>query len=238
MPGLGTVKKTVNVGKSIATNGWRMIGSLGAHTKGALLVGAGTIGGWKYLSTGKLPLQESFDNVGNTVNKTTEAVENIAVGAEKATGALANATEKISDMVNDVTNSLSGGGSPAGEATDLGTGLGTGGSGGNLLGNLFNGIGNLFGGLFNGGTGKLLGLVAGAFMLFGNFGWMGKIGGLLLGALSLGLFGGNRQQQSVVQQQPAVAPHREQGPYIQPDNYPNLDMSQDEGGGYTVHRSR
>ena len=76
----------------------------------------------------------------------------------------------------------------------------------------------------------MLGLVAGAFLLFGGFGWMGKIAGALLAALSLGLFGNNQQQQ--VQQVPVRQESREDV------IYPNMDLDGQIDGNHTIHRSR
>ena len=55
-------------------------------------------------------------------------------------------------------------------------------------GNFLDGIGNFFSNIGNGKVSgaSLLGLVASAFMLFGRFGWFGKIAGALLGMMILG----------------------------------------------------
>ena len=66
---------------------------------------------------------------------------------------------------------------------------------------LFGTLGNMISGLFSGETSSLVGLIAAGMMLFGNFGWMGKIVCGLIAAMSFGLFGGNS-----VSQQQALAP--------------------------------
>ena len=70
------------------------------------------------------------------------------------------------------------------------------------MGNLANGnganmFGNLFSNIFSGKVSmmSMLGLVASALLIFGRFGWLGKIAGALLGML---LIGNNSR---VVQQQ-------------------------------------
>lgn len=83
-----------------------------------------------------------------------------------------------------------------------------------------------------GGWRMLGGLVASAFLLFGGFGWMGKIAGGLLAALSLGLFGGNSQQQQALQQVPARQESR------QDVIYPDIDTGGQDEPGHTIHRSR
>ena len=57
----------------------------------------------------------------------------------------------------------------------------TNGNGGNMFGNFFS---NLFSGNVSGMS--MLGLIASAFLIFGRFGWMGKIAGALLGMMMIG----------------------------------------------------
>ena len=93
--------------------------------------------------------------------------------------------------------------------------------GGGLLNmlNPFQSIGNLLGNVTSGGTGmSLAALIPAAFLMFGNFGWMGKIASLFLGSLAMK----NMRQQQVLspypmspgiqpgQQQVVVAPVQEQ----------------------------
>ena len=162
--------------KNLLSAGWRAFGKLGANARGVALLGGGSYLGWNKISTGKWLGED------NTLSR----IGNLADGTLDAANKVVNGTNKVLDKAR------SGG---------VG-GLVGGGQGEGLLGNMFGGVSNLLGGLFNGGTGSLLGLVAAGFMLFGNFGWMGKMGGLLLAALSLGMFSGNQQQ---------VAPQLAQG---------------------------
>lgn len=93
--------------------------------------------------------------------------------------------------------------------------------GGGLLNmlNPFQSIGNMLGSVTSGGTGmSLAALIPAAFLMFGNFGWMGKIASLFLGSLAMK----NMRQQQVLapssmasaiqqgQQQFVVAPVQEQ----------------------------
>ena len=77
-------------------------------------------------------------------------------------------------------------------------------------GNFLDGIGNFFSNIGNGRVSgmSLLGLVASAFMLFGRFGWFGKIAGALLGMMILGNNMGASQTQT---RQQSEAPQRQQG---------------------------
>ena len=95
----------------------------------------------------------------------------------------------VSDAVNGANSNLSGISNFLGNMT--------GGNGGNMFSNFFS---NLFSGNVSGMS--MLGLVASAFLIFGRFGWMGKIAGVLLGMMMIGnnsslhqaLGGGQAQQ--------------------------------------------
>lgn len=74
---------------------------------------------------------------------------------------------------------------------------------------------NFFSNLFSGNVSgmSMLGLVASAFLIFGRFGWMGKIAGVLLGMLMIGnnatlhqTLGGGAQQKP---QSPTPDPQRD-----------------------------
>jgi len=233
MPGLGIISKGWKTGKSIATGGWKTAGFLGTHTKGAF-VGAGMLyGGWKYMSTGHLPGEDIMKKVGNGISNTMDVVNRGLEATSTTLGYVNDGLERAPELIQDTREALSGVGSTVTNVVGGVTGGGQGGQGGGRLSNLFGGVSNLLGGLFNGGIGSMLGLVASAFMLFGGFGWMGKIGGLLLGALSLGLFKGNSQpQQQAVQQAPVAQIQPREAGIPTP-----IDMGTEEGG-YTVHRSR
>ena len=118
-----------------------------------------------------------------------EAAEKVEQAVDRAGEALQGVKEGVSTM-----NQTWGG---------IGTFLGnlTGGNGLDMFGNFFSnlGKGNVS------GLG-MLGLVASALLVFGRFGWLGKIGGLLLGMM---LIGNNSR---IEQKQPAgQTPQEEQG---------------------------
>lgn len=231
MAGVGVIKSGWKVGKSIANGGWKFLGGVGNHTKGALLCMGAGYSGWKVVTTGHLPGQEIVSKVGTALGNTADVVNNGLDAVNTTLSYVNDGLERAPELIHDTKEALSDVGSTVGNA--VGGVAGGGGQGGGLLSNLFGGVSNLLGGLFSGGMGSMLGLVASAFMLFGGFGWMGKIGGLLLGALSLGLFKGNSQpQQQAIQQAPVaqVQPREAAIPA-------NIDMNTDDGG-YTVHRSR
>jgi len=211
--GFGIIKGTVKGTKAVATGGWRAFGGLGSHTKGALLA----YGGWKYMTTGHVPGEQLLNTGVEVVEKAGSAVSKGLDATNKGLDYVNKGLDKMPELIHDTKAALTGGGT---------------GQGGGLFGNLFGGISNLIGGLFNGGTGSMLGLVASAFLLFGGFGWMGKIAGGLLAALSLGLFGGNSQQQQALQQVPARQESR------QDVIYPDVDTGGQDEPGHTIHRSR
>lgn len=215
--GFGIIKGTFKGTKAVATGGWKMFDRLGSHTKGVLLTGGASIAGWKWISTGHLPGEQLLNTGAEVVEKAGSAVSKGLDAANKGLDYINKGLDKMPELIHDTKAALTGGGT---------------GQGGGLFGNLFGGISNLIGGLFNGGTGSMLGLVASAFLLFGGFGWMGKIAGGLLAALSLGLFGGNSQQQQALQQVPARQESR------QDVIYPDVDTGGQDEPGHTIHRSR
>ena len=106
------------------------------------------------------------------------------------------------------------------------------------------GIGNLLKGFSMGGTGmNLAALVSSAFLLFGNFGWMGKIGGLLLSGLAVKNM--RRSQLVAPSQQPVLEPQLRMAeqpnrsfPYSGGRATEDLVFSEQEDRGLVVHRGR
>lgn len=149
-------------------------------------VGAG-VGyvGWEALINDKPVMQ----TVGETVlgEETNAAVKDTVHGTVGDTiGAARDAIGGVTDAVNNVNNTASSWGGIGQFFGNL-----TSGNGANMFGNLFS---NIFSGKVS--MMSMLGLVASALLIFGRFGWLGKIAGALLGML---LIGNNSR---VVQQQP------------------------------------
>ena len=82
----------------------------------------------------------------------------------------------MTDAVNNVNNTASSWGGIGQFFSNL-----TSGNGANMFGNLFS---NIFSGKVS--MMSMLGLVASALLIFGRFGWLGKIAGALLGMLLIG----------------------------------------------------
>ncbi len=138
-----------------------------------------------------------------------------------------------------VSNFFSGlfGGGGSGEGAEAG-------QGGGLASGLFNGIGNglknLMGGLMGGVTNMLSGklpmllMLPLAWLAFSKFGWLGKIGGLLLGVFAMSSLLGGSQQQTEGRQ---VTPQLSEGTAQQRFNEKREQQEQqDSEEQYTVHR--
>jgi hypothetical protein len=142
----------------------------GIAKKGAI---AGTVGylGWKKLTTDKSLARIAGEAVvGKSVVDGAVSIGSDLNGLrEEAGGAL----EKVNDTLTGVNGGLNG-------VNKFFQGLFSG-NGGNMLGNFFSnlGSGNVS------GLG-IAGLVGAALLIFGRFGWFGKIAGALLGMLVIG----------------------------------------------------
>ena len=100
-------------------------------------------------------------------------------------------TESVSSTMSDASEKMNGVSTFLGEMTS--------GNGGEMMGGFLNNVvhGNVS------GLG-IAGIVMSAFLIFGRFGWMGKLAGALLGMLTIG----NNSRQTVrqaVSQHPALA---------------------------------
>ena len=132
---------------------------------------------------------------------------------QKMTDAIEDAAEKVSEGAEAVKDSVSSAVTSARDAfsgsqtQDLGASM-------NASLNPFHSLGGLLGGLFGGNFSfaNMAGLVAAAFLMFGHFGWMGKIASMLLGTFSLNNIWG---------QQPAMA----YAPQMQSSYTPTMQSS-------------
>ena len=171
----------------------RTLGAMG-KTTARVVVGAGAgYVGWEKLTTDKSLTRivgdavigkEACDTVSDTVTTVTQLPGKAMDTIDGLTQSVDGATNQMSGIGNFVQNMSSG--------------------------NFLDGLGNFFSNIGNGRVSgmSLLGLVASAFMLFGRFGWFGKIAGALLGMMILGNNMGASQTQT---QQQSEAPQRQQG---------------------------
>lgn len=81
--------------------------------------------------------------------------------------------ENVNQMTDNLSSTLNGASNFLGNFTN--------GNGGNMLGNFFS---NLANGKVSGMS--IAGLIAGAFLVFGRFGWLGKIAGAFLMMMTIG----------------------------------------------------
>ncbi len=111
-----------------------------------------------------------------------ETVSDMAVG-EKTTDRIAGAIDSVTEAADKASETMDG----VKEATSSLDGISSffrnifSGNGVDMLGSLFHNIGS---GNVSGMS--MVGLAAAALLSFGRFGWMGKIAGLLMGALLIG----------------------------------------------------
>lgn len=171
----------------------RTLGAMGKTTSRVVVGGAAGYVGWEKLTTDKSLTRivgdavigkEACDTVSDTVSTVTQLPGKAMDTIDGLTQSVDGATNQMSGIGNFVQNMSSG--------------------------NFLDGIGNFFSNLGNGKVSgmSLLGLVASAFMLFGRFGWFGKIAGALLGMMILGNNMGASQSQA---RQQAEAPLRQPG---------------------------
>lgn len=179
---LGIGKKVANhsatqtTARSIAlVHPQRTLAGLGNATKTAVMGGGMGYLAWEKLVNDKPVVRAAADLLVGE-----EAVDKGLEMAGNATNKIADAADKAGESLQEVSQSVSSMGASWG---GVGTFLRnmTGGNGMDMLGNFFGnlGKGNVSGlGIF--------GLLASAMLVFGRFGWLGKIAGALLGMMLIG----------------------------------------------------
>ena len=178
---------------SLLKNGSKVISATSRSVGGAIihpsqtLRGAGsalktaTVGaaagyvGWEKLTTDKSVARIVSDAVigeeaTNAISGTVKSAGNkVSQLTDKAEQTIANVNQATSDL----SSSLNGASNFLGSVSN--------GNGGNMLGNFFS---NLANGKVSGMS--IAGLIAGAFLVFGRFGWLGKIAGAFLMMMTIG----------------------------------------------------
>ncbi len=164
--GTATAATGKSVGKAVLTPSQTLRGA-GQAVKTATIGGAVGYVGWEKLTTDKSVVRIVSDAVigepaTNTLAETADDVRELTGKAGEAVGAVSGINSKL-DGVSNFLHQASGGGLSA------------------MFGNFFRnlGQGNVS------GLG-IAGLVAAAFLIFGRFGWLGKIAGALLGMMLIG----------------------------------------------------
>ena len=197
---LGFGKKLINNSATRSLGGavvhpQRTLAGLGHATKTAVVGGGMGYLAWENIVNDKPVVRTVADVLGGeeNVDKGVEMAGQAADRVEQAVDQAGEALQGVKEGVSTMNRTWGG----------IGTFLGnlTGGNGLDMFGNFFSnlGKGNVS------GLG-MLGLVASALLVFGRFGRLGKIGGLLLGMM---LIGNNSR---IEQKQPAgQTPQEEQG---------------------------
>ena len=209
------------------------IKGMGTATKTAAVGAATGYVAWEKLTTDKSVARIVGDAVvgSDTIDSVGEKVEGVGNAVSSLGETASNAMNSVSDAVNGANSNLSGINNFLGNMS--------GGNGGNMFSNFFS---NLFSGNVSGMS--MLGLVASAFLIFGRFGWLGKIAGVLLGMMMIGnnaslnqaLGGGTAQQKP---QTPANDPQKALGkPQAPLAQQPVAVVYEPEEERPVVHRSR
>ena len=151
------------------------IKGMGTATKTAAVGAATGYVAWEKLTTDKSVARIVGDAVvgSDTIDSVGEKVEGVGNAVSNLGETASNAMNSVSEAVGGASNNLNGISNFLGSMSN--------GNGGNMFSNFFS---NLFSGNVSGMS--MLGLVASAFLIFGRFGWMGKIAGALLGMMMIG----------------------------------------------------
>ena len=229
--GSGAKATAKTVGHSVL-HPQQTIKGMGTATKTAAIGGATGYVAWEKLTTDKSVARIVGDAVvgSDTIDSVGEKVEGVGNAVSNFGETASNAMNGVSEAVNGANNNLNGISNFLGSMTN--------GNGGNMFSNFFS---NLFSGNVSGMS--MLGLVASAFLIFGRFGWMGKIAGALLGMMMIGnnatlqqIMGGGMAQQKP--QAPAPDPQRALAQAQTPQTPQPVVVYAPEEERTVIHRSR
>lgn len=155
--------------------------------------------GWEKLTTDKSVVRIVSDAV--IGEDTTNAISGTAKAATETVNKLTGKAEQTFDSVSQASSSLS---STLDGASNFLSGVSNG-NAGNMLGNFFS---NLAHGKVSGLS--IVGLIAGAFLVFGRTGWLGKIAGIFLTMMMIGNNTQRQREASVTDNQRQARPQQEQ----------------------------
>ena len=229
--GSGAKATAKTVGHSVL-HPQQTIKGMGTATKTAAVGAATGYVAWEKLTTDKSVARIVGDAVvgSDTIDSVGEKVEGVGNAVSNLGETASNAMNSVSEAVGGASNNLNGISNFLGSMTN--------GNGGNMFSNFFS---NLFSGNVSGMS--MLGLVASAFLIFGRFGWMGKIAGALLGMMMIGnnatlqqTMGGGMAQQKP--QAPAPDPQRALAQAQTPQTPQPVVVYAPEEERTVIHRSR
>ena len=168
--GTATAATGKSMGKAVLHPSQTLRGA-GQAVKTATIGGAVGYVGWEKLTTDKSVVRIVSDAVvGESV---TDTIAGTADGVRELTGKAGEAVSSVSGAVTGIDNKLNGVSNFLRQAS--------GGGSLDMFGNFFRNLGS---GNVSGLS--IAGLVAAAFLIFGRFGWLGKIAGAFLGMMLIG----------------------------------------------------
>ena len=191
-------RATVESAGSAVIHPQRTIKGLGTAAKTAAVGGGMAYVGWEKLTTDKSVTRIVGDAV---VGEGT--MESVSNKVDTAIDGVNDLKEKVGETVNTMNEAMTDVNSKWSGMSNFLRGIFSG-NGGNMIGNFFSNLGK---GNVSGLS--LAGLVVSALLVFGRFGWLGKIAGAVLGMMMIGnnanmsqLLGGQRQTPQIAQTEP------------------------------------
>ena len=191
-------RATVESAGSAVIHPQRTIKGLGTAAKTAAVGGGMAYVGWEKLTTDKSVTRIVGDAV---VGEGT--MESVSNKVDTAIEGVNDLKEKVGETVSTMNEAMTDMNSKWSGMSNFLRGIFSG-NGGNMIGNFFSNLGK---GNVSGLS--LAGLVVSALLVFGRFGWLGKIAGAVLGMMMIGnnanmsqLLGGQRQTPQIAQTEP------------------------------------
>ena len=191
-------RATVESAGSAVIHPQRTIKGLGTAAKTAAIGGGMAYVGWEKLTTDKSVTRIVGDAV---VGEGT--MESVSNKVDTAIEGVNDLKEKVGETVNTMNEAMTDVNSKWSGMSNFLRGIFSG-NGGNMIGNFFSNLGK---GNVSGLS--LAGLVVSALLVFGRFGWLGKIAGAVLGMMMIGnnanmsqMLGGQRQAPQIAQAEP------------------------------------
>lgn len=191
-------RATVESAGSAVIHPQRTIKGLGTAAKTAAVGGGMAYVGWEKLTTDKSVTRIVGDAVvgEGTMESVSNKVDTAIEGVNDLKEKVGETVSTMNEAMTDVNSKWSG-------MSNFLRGIFSG-NGGNMIGNFFSNLGK---GNVSGLS--LAGLVVSALLVFGRFGWLGKIAGAVLGMMMIGnnanmsqMLGGQRQTPQIAQTEP------------------------------------
>lgn len=191
-------RATVESAGSAVIHPQRTIKGLGTAAKTAAVGGGMAYVGWEKLTTDNSVTRIVGDAVvgEGTMESVSNKVDTAIEGVNDLKEKVGETVSTMNEAMTDVNSKWSG-------MSNFLRGIFSG-NGGNMIGNFFSNLGK---GNVSGLS--LAGLVVSALLVFGRFGWLGKIAGAVLGMMMIGnnanmsqLLGGQRQTPQIAQTEP------------------------------------